>query len=441
MTCWPALGENRGNRMMQIVQPGMRAGTIMVPSSKSAAHRLRIGAALSERTCRVFCEGLSKDIEATARCLKALGAEITYEEGRSAFLVKPIRREKTSEQAPADLFCGESGTTLRFLLPLAGALGKKAVFHPEGLLSKRPMGPLVEELEKHGVRIFQEGDILSSEGQLLPGGYVLPGNVSSQFISGLLLSLPLLEEDSRLDITGNIESRAYIVMTEQLLMQAGAVFDRQGASYRIPGKQQFRLPAEVSAESDWSSAAPFLCLGALSEEGITIPGMNLHSCQADQAVLDVLRDFGAGITAADGLVTVRKQKRKAFVMDASNAPDLVPVISAMACAAEGDTRIIHAERLRFKESDRLQSIAAMIRALGGEASEREDGLVIHGTGSLLGGTVDPANDHRIAMAAAVAASICKEPVCIPDSECVGKSYPRFFADLEALDRSAGSERH
>ncbi len=429
--------------MIQTVQPGMRAGIVRVPASKSTAHRVLIAAALSEKPCEVLCDGVSKDIGATAQCLSALGAGILYEEGRCAFLTEPVIRDdsrpgEASEEAPSDLFCGESGTTLRFLLPLAGALGKKAVFHPEGLLSKRPMGPLVEELERHGVRIRQEDGRISSKGQLLPGEYVLPGNVSSQFISGLLLSLPLLAGDSLLAITGNIESKGYIALTEQVLLQAGVRFEKQEAVYRIPGRQKYRLPEKVTVESDWSGAAAFLCMGALSEAGVSVPGMNLHSSHADEAVLDVLREFGAAVEAGDGLVTVRKREWKPFVMDASDAPDLVPVISAMACAAKGDTRIIHAGRLRLKESDRLQSTAAMIRALGGEASETADGLLIHGTGKLRGGTADPVNDHRIAMAASVAASVCEGPVHILDSECVGKSYPRFFADLEKLERSDGS---
>lgn len=428
--------------MIQIIQPGMRAGTIRVPSSKSAAHRLLIAAALSEGSSEVFCEGVSKDIEATAQCLQALGAEIAYDGIRNAFSVRPVRcegpfPEQAQTEEVSDFFCGESGTTLRFLMPLAGALGKKVVFHPEGLLAKRPMGPLVEELEKHGMRIRQGEGVITSEGQLLPGRYVLPGNISSQFISGLLLALPLLQEDSMLDITEDIESEGYIAMTEQVLMQAGVQFEKHGASYRIPGRQQFRLPPEVRAESDWSGAAPFLCMGAMSGKGICLPGMNLHSCHADKAILDVLQSFGAEVTAGDGAVTVRKKECSPFVMDASNAPDLVPVVSVLACAARGDSQIVHAERLRFKESDRLQSTAAMIRALGGEASETGDGLLIRGTGRLRGGTADPANDHRIAMAAAVAASICEEPVSIPDSECVSKSYPRFFADYEML--SAGEE--
>ena len=424
------------DRMIQTVQPGMRAGTVHVPASKSMAHRQLIAAALSEEPCTAICDGVSKDIEATARCMNALGAEISYEESGNAFHVIGVERGK--EQAPEgayfDLFCGESGTTLRFLLPLAGALGKKVLFHPEGLLSKRPMGPLVEELEKHGARVRQEDGRIASEGQLQPGEYVLPGNVSSQFISGLLISLPLLAGDSRLIITGKIESEAYITMTEQVLAQAGVLLEKQGAEYRIRGGQKYRFPATVSVESDWSGAAAFLCMGALSEKGITIPGMHLNSCQADEAVLDVLREFGAEVTAADGTVTVRKKEMKPFVMDASGAPDLVPVVSAMACAAEGETRIIRAERLRLKESDRLQTTVDLIRALGGEASVTEDGLLIRGSGRLHGGPADPANDHRIAMAAAVAASVCEDAVQITDSECVGKSYPRFFEDLGKLDR-------
>ena len=416
--------------MIQVVQPGMRAGTIRVPASKSTAHRLLIAAAFSKKPCTVFCKGVSKDIEATALCLNALGAKIEYDEKTQAFSVRPVTQ---TPHMPADLYCGESGTTLRFLLPLAAVLGVTAVFHREGLLSKRPMGPLVEELEKHGVQIRQEGDLLYCSGKLQPGPFVMPGNISSQFISGLLLALPLADADSSLQITESIESEGYIAMTEQIIASSGVSFEKQGASYRIPGRQCYSLPENVTVESDWSSAAAFLCIGAMSDQGISIPGMNLHSCHADRAILDVLQQFGAEVTTEDEKVTVRKKELKAFVMDASDAPDLVPVVSALACSAKGTTKIIHAERLRFKESDRLRSTVSLIRALGGEAEETADGLLIHGTGHLQGGTIDPANDHRIAMAAAVAASICTGEVRIQNSACVGKSYPAFFEDFETLE--------
>ena len=439
--------------MIQVIQPGTRAGTIRVPASKSTAHRLLIAAALSDAPCRIECRGVSKDIEATARCLEALGAAVEYRKD-GAFHTVPIRRaaeEKdicsavpaASAENAAHLFCGESGTTLRFMLPLAAALGRPAVFHMEGLLSKRPMGPLVLELEKHGVRVHQDGDLLTCEGQLQPGEYVMPGNISSQFISGLLLALPLLNGKSLLTVTNNIESEGYITMTEEVLSNAGVQLKKSGALYEIPGGQQYRVPEKMTVESDWSGAAAFLCMGALSGQGVSVPGMNVRSCHADRAILDVLRGFGAEVTEDKGTVTVRKAPLPeqaasmiaplhGQVIDASNAPDLVPVLSALACGIDGTTRIVHAERLRLKESDRLKTTAAMLNALGGCVSETDDGLLIRGTGNLTGGEIDPANDHRIAMAAAVAASVCSAPVVIRDSECVGKSYPAFFEDLRTL---------
>lgn len=420
--------------MIKSLKPGMRTGAVTIPASKSMAHRMLICAALSDRKSVIHCDGISKDIEATMRCLRAFGTEFIRGEGDSLTVIPGVckRMEK-----PLQLFCGESGSTLRFLLPLAAALGESVVFHMEGLLSNRPHRELIAQLEAHGVQIRKEGELLYCSGQLEPGEYVLPGNVSSQFISGLLFALPLLSGESRLKIEGSIESGAYIVMTEQAIGAARIEFARKEKGYVIPGKQKYCVPAEAAVERDWSNAAFFLCLGALSGRGVTLTGMNMSSSQGDRRILEVIKDFGSEVFINDETVLVRKGDCSAEpeekIVDAAEIPDLVPVISALALGRAGDTRIVHAERLRFKESDRLQSTVGMIRALGGSAEETADGLVIHGGGQLSGGTVDPVNDHRIAMATAVAASLCASAVTVTDAECVGKSYPAFWEDYERLE--------
>jgi len=413
---------------MNIALPaGPLTGTVNIPASKSQAHRLLICAALGETPVTLSCDGLSKDITATAHCLRALGAAVETEDDRI------LRLTPGRTDAPCVLPCGESGSTLRFLLPVAAALGAEATFHMEGRLPQRPLAPLDAEMERHGVTLRRHGDTLTVSGQLRSGDYALPGNVSSQYISGLLMALPLLRGDSTLTVTGEVESAAYIAMTEDALRLAGIRFQKDGWTYRIPGGQTFALPHELSVEGDWSNAAFFLCAGALSHDGVTVTGLNMASSQGDRAVAEILRRFGAHVTEGDSSVTVTAAPLHGITVDAAAIPDLIPTLSVVAACAEGESRITGAARLRLKESDRIATTAALLRSLGGSVEELSDGLIIRGT-ALTGGTVDSANDHRIAMAAAVAASVC--PVTVTGSECVQKSYPRFWEDYSALKGEA-----
>jgi 3-phosphoshikimate 1-carboxyvinyltransferase len=247
------------------------------------------------------------------------------------------------------------------------------------------------------------------------------------------MALPLLPGESRLHVTGKVESADYIAMTEEALHMSGVRWEKTGWEYRIPGGQRPSLPPEVTVERDWSSAAFFLVLGALSPAGITLPGLNGASRQGDKRILQILREFGAEVREEPSGVTVCRRSLRGVTVDAAQIPDLVPVLSVAAAAAEGETRILGAGRLRLKESDRLVTTAAMLRALGAEVREREDGLVIRGKPKLRGGTADAAGDHRIAMSAAVAAAASEKSVTILGAECAAKSYPRFWKDLDSLE--------
>ena len=414
--------------MTATVSPGPRTGRVTIPASKSQAHRLLICAALGREPVELVCGGPSADILATAKCLNALGADI-QQTAPDRFSVRPIA---AAPGAPAQLACGESGSTLRFLLPLVGALGAEGAFVMEGRLPQRPLAPFDSVLKEHGMTLHQEGSRLRCGGQLRPGDYTLPGDVSSQYISGLLMALPRLAGDSTLAVTGHMESAGYVAMTEDALRLSGIRFTCEGQTWRIPGGQRCRLPRLCRVEGDWSNAAFFLCAGALSPEGITVEGLSLTSSQGDRAVVDILRAFGAQVTEGDGSVTVRRGALRGVTIDAAPIPDLIPTLSAVAAAADGTTYIENAGRLRLKESDRLKSTAALLSALGGQVEEREAGLVIRGRARLEGGTVDSWNDHRIAMAAAVAACACRGPVTVTDSQCVAKSYPRFWEDFQQL---------
>lgn len=414
---------------MNITIPvGTISGSITIPASKSQAHRLLLCAALSDTPSTLLCDGLSRDIQATMDCLCAMGAEITSQEG-CIHIVPHLSEEKTLRTLP----CGESGSTLRFLLPVAAALGLPVRFLMEGRLPQRPLSPLDAQLTAHGVTLHRNGAVLTCAGQLQPGGnYILPGNVSSQYISGLLFALPLLAGDSTLTITGPIESAAYIAMTEDALRSAGIRFSKERQTYHIPGAQTYHIPARLQVEGDWSNAAFFLCIGALNGRGIRVNGLSLCSSQGDRAILDVLQRFGASVTCEGNSVTVRPGTLRGITVDAAPIPDLIPTISAVAALAQGDTYIKNAARLRLKESDRLCTTAQLLRALGGSVEELTDGLIIHGQSALSGGCVDACGDHRIAMAAAVAACGCHDKVTILGSHCVEKSYPRFWDDYSSL---------
>ncbi len=413
--------------MERVLIPGERCGCVRVPASKSQAHRLLICSALGEKDCEIACDGVSADIAATAACLRALGAGIAVDGDRIA--VTPIQKVP---EGMCELPCGESGSTLRFLLPLVGALGAQAVFLMEGRLPQRPLAPLDGELCAQGMTLRREGARLFCAGRLRAGAYTLPGNVSSQYISGLLMALPRLSGDSTLDVSGRLESAAYVTMTEDALRLSGVEWEKSDNSWRIPGGQRALLPPALRVEGDWSNAAFFLAAGALSGGGMKVTGLLPASSQGDRAVLGILKDFGAQSLWDGDSVLIRRGSLRAVEIDAAPIPDLIPVLSVVAAAAEGETRIVNAARLRLKESDRLRSTSAMLRALGADVTELEDGLVIRGGHPLHGGVVDSCGDHRIAMSAAAAACLCTGPVTVLGSECVKKSYPRFWEDWEAL---------
>ena len=400
--------------MKRTIIPGARTGRVRIPASKSQAHRLLICAALGEEKTEVVCDGISADIAATAKCLSALGAKI--EEMETGFLVSPIKKVP---EGRCDLYCGESGSTLRFLLPIVGALGAQAVFHREGRLPQRPLAPLDSVLKEHGMTLREDGGLLYCSGQLIGGNYTIAGNVSSQYISGLLMALPLLIRDSLLMVSGPLESAAYVAMTEDALQLSKLTIPKMGAMWAIPGQRRCHLPKRTVVEGDWSNTAFFLCMGALSSQG-------------DRGVLDVLRRFGAEVTEHGDAVTVKRGALHGVMIDAAPIPDLIPVLSVVASVAEGETRVENAYRLRLKESDRLKSTANLLRALGGQVKEKEDGLVITGVPALHGGAVETQNDHRLAMSAATAACAATGEITVDNDGCVAKSYPRFWEDFSSL---------
>ena len=419
------------------VSPRDLNGVVRAIPSKSQAHRALICAALADKATTIECEGGSDDITATAGCLSALGAKIKREAG--VYVVHPLKRECNDV---AILDCGESGSTFRFMLPIVGALGRKASFILKGRLPERPLSPLYEELVRHGAELPPQGSVpFYASGRLAPGPYSLDAGVSSQFVSGLLFALPLLSGDSELQLTGQAESFPYIELTLAMLEIFGIKTEFKNNVFYIPGGQMYCSPGKAYVEGDWSNAAFWLGAGAIGSGSITCTGLNLKSKQGDRAILDILTKFGANIEVKekDSAVTVSGGKLSGIEIDARDIPDLVPVLAIVGSRAEGTTVIRNAARLRTKESDRLAAVSDILRVLGADADETADGLVIHGGKAFKGGQVSSRGDHRIAMSAAIGASICAEPVVIQGAQAVNKSYPGFFDDLRLLGGLVGEQ--
>ena len=420
------------------VNPSALGGTIQAIASKSEAHRLLICAAFADGVTDIDCNTTSQDIDATAECLRALGARITRT--KRGFRVVPAEKVATG----ALLDCGESGSTMRFLLPVVAALGCDASLTGHGRLPQRPLSPLYEVLVEHGCELGPQGTVpLPVGGRLAGGRFELAGNVSSQYVSGLLMAAPLLGEACEVFVTEPVESLPYIDITCAALAEFGVSVERAkhaedgkgGLLFKVGAGAGYRTPGTVRVGGDWSNAAFWLAAGALSESGVTVENIDMRSTQGDRAVLGALALLGARVERGATSVTVRPDRLKGCRLDVSSCPDLVPPLAAVAACAEGTTTIVGAARLRIKESDRLQTVSDAVLALGGRATQTADGLVIEGSPSLAGGVVDAANDHRIAMMSAVLATRCEGPATIRGAQCVAKSYPAFFEDFAALGGS------
>ena len=401
-------------------------GAVAAPPSKSDVHRAVICAALSGGVCKISPVALSNDIRATIGCVEALGAEASVENDVLTVDGSAVFANKT-----ATLDCIESGSTLRFMIPVAAAGGVEARFTGSGSLVSRPIGLYSQILPEKGVSLEGgDGLPLKISGKLKSGVFKVPGNISSQFISGLMFALPLLRGDSDIILTSPIQSAGYINMTIRTMEKFGIEVDVTDTGWHVRGGQRY-IPSDYRTDGDWSQAAFYLVSGAVNGE-ITVNNLNTDSKQGDRKIAGLLREFGAEVIQEADSVTVKKSDMKGIEIDASQIPDLVPALAVCASFADGVTRITNAERLRIKESDRLISTAALINSLGGEAKELPDGLVIRGSRTLIGGTVKGFNDHRIVMSAAICAAGSENPIICTDALSVNKSYPGFFDDYNSV---------
>ena len=397
------------------ITPKKLSGAVTPPPSKSQAHRLLIAAALAEGESTLHNIALSLDIEATLRCVTALGGSWT-ETSPGTLTVTGIGGRRFSGGELPRLDCGESGSTLRFFIPIALAVAGGGIFTGHGRLMERPQGPYFQLFDKKGIFYEQKDGVLTVRGALTPGEYVLPGNVSSQFFTGLLFALPLLDGVSAVVSSTEIESQAYITMTLEAMRQAGVPVAER------PGLRSFEVlhaayhPFAATVEADWSQAAFWYAANFLDSR-VEIRDLNPDSGQGDKVVSELYWQLARPGDAE---------------IDVSGCPDLLPPLAVMAAVRSGTTRFVNAARLRIKESDRLSTITAALTALGAEVHEEPDRLIIVGKPSLPGGTVDCANDHRIAMMAAIAATGCTGPVTVLGAECVQKSYPDFWEAYNTL---------
>lgn len=414
------------------VKPGNVRGCVQVPSSKSIGHRALICAGLSKGRSLIAGLSPSRDITATINGLKQLG--ICCKLNGHDLMVENKGLPPQQGEGPHPLIdCGESGSTLRFLMPVALALAGEAVFTGTGRLGERPLDVYRELFSSMGITWHQDpgGLPLKVRGSLKSGEYEIDGSISSQFITGLMLALPLLKDTSVLRIKNALESRPYIDLTMEVLKDFGiSIINHSYREFIIPGGQNYTTRS-YKVEGDFSQAAFFLAAGALSGS-VDIKGLKESSFQGDRVIIDILSHMGAEVTWNDDKLHISQASLTGTSIDASQCPDLVPILAVIGSLSKGTTIIKNAGRLRFKESDRLSAMAEELKKLGADIVELKDGLVIHGKPSLSGGVVNSWNDHRVAMSLGVAALRCSSPVAINGADCVDKSYPLFWEDLRRI---------
>jgi 3-phosphoshikimate 1-carboxyvinyltransferase len=408
-------------------------GVVSAPPSKAYTHRMLIAASLSNGTSKIFNPLVSDDTQATLHAIKALGAETELHENR--WTIHGQEKLKTPDH-PID--CRESGSTLRFMIPVAALAPGPSTFLFGASFERRPVAPLLESLKQLGTQsaILPRKNISTVEvcgGGIRGGKTSIRGDISSQFISGLLFACPKAKEDTEIAVTTKLESKGYVEMTLEVLVKhalEGAVNNDLSCLW-IPSNQVYR-PCDHTVPGDFSSAAFLLAAAAVTSSRVTVKNLDYQTAQGDRAILGILQDMGSAVKVGDNFVEVEGKQLTAVDVDAKDIPDLVPVCTVLACYAEGTSEIYNAKRLRYKESDRLGSLYTELKKMGADIIIKENGLTIKGSCAMHGASVDPHNDHRIAIACAVAALGARGETKIQNAECINKSYPQFFSDLRLL---------
>jgi len=403
-------------------------GTVVALPSKSYTHRALICSALARGKSRILSPLISDDTEATCRVLNNLGVDLHKEPE----LWEVVRGEL--KKPDSDLYCGESGTTLRFMAAVSALVDGKCRLTCGPSLSRRPVGPLIDGLRQLEVDCRSRGGfppvVVEGKGRIHGGNVTIPGNISSQFVSALLLVAPLADPAVSLKLTTPLESKPYVSMTMEAQRRFGVVVQTSGDMREFQVRRQTYHPTEFAVEGDWSSTAYMLAAGALAGK-VTVHGLNPESLQADQAIIDILKEMGGDVDLKGATVSVRSSGLNGLEFDMSDCPDLFPLVSAICAVADGTSVLSSVKRLQYKESDRVVSMVEGLRKMGVKATRSEDSVTIVGTNPR-GGLIDPKGDHRIAMAFSVVGLVAEGKTVIQNAECVSKSYPGFWDDLEAL---------
>ena len=417
------------------IEPSVLSGEIVIPPSKSLAHRYVISAGLSEGESTIQNIDLSVDIKATMGCMKALGVSFDEKKemnNRVTLSVKGKGRHFNLEDGIMN--CEESGSTLRFMIPIALLQEKEVVFTGKGKLVERPLTVYYDIFSEKGISYSteEEGKLpLKVNGELTHGTYRIPGNISSQFITGLLFALPLVDGDSEIIVEGKFESKPYVDLTVDVLKRFGVNIEEKGDRYLVPGNQSYQ-GGSYFVEGDFSQVAFFAVAGMIGKEPVVCKGLNRESLQGDRAIIDIIRGMGGFVEELEDGYIFFPTKTKGIVIDVFLCPDLVPALGLLGALSEGETRIINGERLRLKESNRLAAVASELGTLGADITETKDGLIIKGVKGLHGGKVKSHNDHRIAMTLAMASLACDGDIYLEGYESVNKSYPGFWEDFNKL---------
>lgn len=410
------------------ITPTKLKGIVQVPPSKSLAHRAIICASLAKGVSRIDNIEYSKDIQATIKAMKSLGTKIEEFEN---YLI--IDGTTTFTKQNSEIDCEESGSTLRFMVPISIVEENKVHFVGRGNLGKRPLDTFYEIFEHQNIGYMYKKDVLDLYviGKLKPDHYIIPGNISSQFITGLLFALPLLKGDSIIEITSTLESKGYIDLTLQMLSQYGIkIINNDYKSFVVMGNQEYQAH-DYRVEADFSQAAFYLVAGAIGND-VVLTDLNLNSLQGDKATLSILEAMGAKINVVSDGIKVTGENLSATQVDASQCPDVIPVVSVALALAQGKSEVINAKRLRIKECDRIIATSSQLNELGGSVVELSDSMTIRGVSEFVGGNCSSFADHRIAMMLAIAATRCNQSVIIDNMECVEKSYPSFWEDYQSL---------
>ena len=406
-------------------------GAVSAPPSKAYTHRMLIAALLSNGVSKIFNPLVSDDTQATLEAVKALGAETELQEN-----FWTIHGQESLKTPSHPIDCRESGSTLRFMIPVAALAPGPSTFLFGASFERRPVAPLLESLKELGAEsaIQQDGSFVVVRGGGIMGGKTsIRGDVSSQFISGLLFACPKAKEDTEINVTTKLESKSYVEMTLEVIVKHGleGAVNPDLSRLWIPSNQNY-IPSDHTVPGDFSSAAFLLAAAAVTSSKVTVKNLTYQTSQGDREILGILQEMGASVKVGDDSVEVEGGKLVGVDIDATDIPDLVPVCAVLGCYAEGHSEIYNAKRLRYKESDRLDSISTELKKMGANIIVNEDGLTINGGCPLHGATIDPHNDHRIAMACAVAALGAKGETKIQDVECINKSYPQFFSDMRVI---------